>query len=75
MHWKLQVTRCGGPNGLLYAISAVGGFVANGCVQSQLDVLGNHAPTIPNRPLTEAEFLRWKADEIEKGNQVNDVFN
>jgi hypothetical protein len=75
-HWKLHVTRYEGPNGLLYEISDTGrGIVTNGGTQSQLDVLGNHGPTMPNRPLTEVEFFRWKADEGEKGNQVNDWFN
>lgn len=75
-HWKWRVTKYEGPNGLLYEIRGTDGrVVTNGGVQSPLDILGDHAPTMPSSPLNEAEFLRWKLDEIEKGNRVTDLFN
>jgi hypothetical protein len=42
--------------------------------QSQLNVTGPHKPEIPSALLTRPEYLRWKAELCEKGDEILDLF-
>lgn len=74
--WKWYVTRYTGANGTEYLISdKEGAAVGKSGFQVQLDIWGEQPPTMPSGPLTEAGYFRWKADEADKGNHVQDLFN